>query len=43
MFYCSMPMPTGWEGLSIPTDGYSVHMPIIINSELRGAGSEHGH
>ena len=38
MFYCSMWMPIGWEGLSMPTDGHSVHMPIIIiNSRLRGA------
>ena len=38
MFYCSMHMPIGWEGLSMPTDGCSVHMPIIIfNSKLRGA------
>ena len=38
MFYCSMHMPIGWEGLSMPTDGCSVCMPIIIiNSKLRGA------
>ena len=38
MPYCSMCMPIGWEGLSIPTDGYSVCMPIIItNSKLRTA------
>ena len=29
-------MPIGWNGLSIPTEGCSVHMPIIINSKLRG-------
>ena len=37
MFSCSIAMPIGWEGLSMPTDGCSVHMPIIINSKLRGA------
>ena len=38
MPYCSMCMPIGWEGLSMPTDGCSVCMPIvIINSKLRGA------
>ena len=38
MFYCFMHMPIGWEGLSMPTDGCSVHMPItIVNSKLRGA------
>ena len=38
MFYCSVCMPTGWEGLSMPTDGCSVCMPIITtNSKLRGA------
>ena len=38
MFYCSMCMPIGWEGLSMLTDGCSVCMPIIItNSKLRGA------
>ena len=38
MFYCSMHMPMGWEGLSMPTDGCSVCIPIIIiNSKLRGA------
>ena len=35
MFYCSMHMPIGWEGLSMSTDGCAVHMPIIIiNSKL---------
>ena len=38
MFCCSMHMPVGWEGLSMPTDGCSVCMPIIIiNSKLMGA------
>ena len=33
-----MHVPIGWEGLSMPTDGCSVHMPIvIINSKVRGA------
>ena len=37
MFYCSMCMPIGWEGLGMPTDGGSVHMTLtIINSKLRG-------
>ena len=36
--YCSMCMPIDWEGLSMPTDGCSVFMPIIItNSKLRNA------
>ena len=35
--YCSMHMPIGWEGLSMPNDGCSVCMPIIIYSKLRGA------
>ena len=35
MFCCPMYIPFGWEGLSIPTDGCSVHMSIIfINSKL---------
>ena len=34
---CSMHMPIGWNGLSMPTEGCSVHMPIIItNFKLRG-------
>ena len=40
MFCCSMHMPIGLEGLSMPTVGCSVymHMPIIIiNSKLRSA------
>ena len=38
IFYCFMHMPSGWEGLSMPTDWCSECMPIIIvNSELRGA------
>ena len=38
MFYCSMCMPIGWEGLSMPAGWCSVCMPIIIiNSKLRGA------
>ena len=37
MFYYSMCMPIG-GGLSMPTDGCSVCMPIvIINSKLRDA------
>ena len=37
MSYSSMFMPTGWNGLSMSTEGCSVHMPIIIiNSKLRG-------
>ena len=35
MFHCSVCMPIGWEGLSMPTDGCSVHMPI--NSKFWGA------
>ena len=38
MFYCSMHMPIGWEGLSMPTDVCSVHMSIMfVNSKLWGA------
>ena len=38
MVYCSMHMPIGWDGLGMPTEGCSVHMPItIINSKFRGA------
>ena len=38
ILYASMCMPIGGEGLSMPTDGCSVHMPIIIiDSKLRGA------
>ena len=41
MFYCSMYMPIVWEGLSMPTNGSSVCMPIVItNSKLRGAEQE---
>ena len=37
MPYCSICMAIGWNGLSMPTDGCSVHMHIIItNSKLRG-------
>ena len=33
-----MHMPIGWEGLGMPNDRFSVHLPIIIiNSKLRGA------
>ena len=35
--YCSMCMPIGWNGLSMPTEGCSVCMPIvIINFKVRG-------
>ena len=27
---CSMQMPIGWNGLSMTTEGCSVHMPIVI-------------
>ena len=38
MPYCSMCMPIGWNGLSMPTDGCFVCMPVIItNSKQRGA------
>ena len=37
MPYSSMHMPTGWNGLNMPTEGCSVHMPIIItNFRVRG-------
>ena len=36
MPYCSLHMPIGWNGLSMPTEGCSVHMPIAItNFEAR--------
>ena len=28
--YGSMQMPIGWNGLSMPTEGCSVFMPIVI-------------
>ena len=34
---CSIHMHIGWNGLSMPTEGCSVHMPIVItNFKLRG-------
>ena len=37
MPFCSICMPIGWNGLSMPTEGCSVHMPIvIINYKVRG-------
>ena len=30
MPYCSVHMPIGWNGLSMPTEVCSVHMPIVI-------------
>ena len=37
MFNCSMHMPIGLEGLSMPTDGCTVCMPIMfVNSKLWG-------
>ena len=37
MPFCSMGMPIGWNGLSMPTEGSFVHMPIVItNIKLRG-------
>ena len=32
MPYCSVCMSVGWNGLSIPTEGCSVHMYIIITN-----------
>ena len=35
--YCSMHLPTGWIGLSMPTEGFSVHMPFVITTfKVRG-------
>ena len=35
--YSSVCMPISWNGLSMPTEGCSVHMPIIItNFKVRG-------
>ena len=37
MPFCSVDMPVGWNGLSMPPEGCSVHMPIvIINFKVRG-------
>ena len=37
MPYCSMHMPISWNGLSMPTEGSSVHMLIvIIKCKVRG-------
>ena len=41
MPYGSMHMPTGWNGLSMPTDGYSVHMPIVI-ANFKVGGVKYG-
>ena len=36
-----MHMPIGWEGLSMPTDGYFVCINfVIINCKLKGAGQD---
>ena len=41
MLYSSMQMSIGWSGLSMPTEGCSVHMPIvIINFKVRGVKQE---
>ena len=32
MPYCAMHMPIYWNGLSMPTEGCSVHMPIVITN-----------
>ena len=32
MAYCSLHMPIGWNGWSMPTEGCSVFMPIVINN-----------
>ena len=41
MPYASVEMPIGWNGLSTPTKGCSVHMPIvIINFKVRGVGQD---
>ena len=37
MIYGSVQMPIGWNELSMPTDGCSVCMPIVmINFNVRG-------
>ena len=37
MPYCSVHMPIGWNGLSMPTEGCSVHIPIVITKfKVRG-------
>ena len=32
MPHCSVCMPFGWNGLSMPTEGCSVCMPIVITN-----------
>ena len=32
MSYCSMCMPIGCNGLNMPTEGCSVHVPIVISN-----------
>ena len=39
MPYGSMQMPIGWNELSMPTEGCSLHMPIVIR-HLHRACSE---
>ena len=37
MHYCFMYMPIGWNGLNMPTEGCSVHMPIVMTKfKVRG-------
>ena len=37
MLYCSICMSIGWNGLSMPAEGCSVHMLIVItNFKVRG-------
>ena len=41
MPHASMWMPICWNGLSMPTKGCSVHMPIvIIKFKVRGVGQD---
>ena len=32
MPYWSMCMPIGWNGLNMPTEGCSAHMPIVVTN-----------
>ena len=38
MFCCSVDMPIGWDGLSMPIDGCSVCIPVmLVNSKFWGS------
>ena len=44
MPYCAKHMLIGWNGLSMPTEGWSVHIPIIItNFQVIGVKEDSSH